>query len=40
MITLIIVPNFKGTWKEIILCIVICILLDSIYMAPMLIELS
>lgn len=34
MLTLCIMPNFKGTRKEAITACIICLLMDSIYVIP------
>lgn len=36
MITLCILPNFRGTTKETIKALLICLVLDSTYMIPIL----
>ncbi len=38
MITLCVIPNFKGTRQEHIQALIICLFLDSIYMVPLLIN--
>lgn len=37
MITLCVIPNFKGTRKELSVALCICLLLDMCYIVPMLI---
>jgi hypothetical protein len=38
MITICVLPNFKGTTKEFILCTITCLLLDAMYIVPMILD--
>ena len=38
MITLCVIPNFTGTIKEYIGCAILCIMLDSTYILPMILS--
>jgi hypothetical protein len=40
MITLCIMPNFKGTIKESIMATLLCLCLDAIYVVPMILDFS
>ena len=35
MITLCVFPNFKGTTKELIQAAIICVILDAMYIVPL-----
>jgi hypothetical protein len=40
MITLMIMPNFKGTLKDTITAGIVCLCLDAVYIVPILIDCS